>query len=205
MNRFIGILGANATGKSTRMAEFVKQLGEPDSVLDYTFTKDGEDRIVKNAGRRYGDLFVVGRPTKTGKWAGGDYTMGSIGTIACAREFFQYLLDQGIKTVICETYFGCNSTMYDPDRMNQIFDETHLRYFIYDKETPEVFLNRCIGRSGRDLDMDWALNSAGWKDNIAQHRKLRVTSEQSPGTVQRVSIDAPRDWLVYEYKEIISG
>lgn len=206
MDKWIALLGANATGKSTRMAAYVESLGDPDCVLNYAFEKNGELKVIKGAGSVYGDMFVVGRPTRSGKWAGGDHTMGALGSIACVHTFFEYLDSKGIKTVVFEAYFGNNSTMYRPERLFEFFKEVHCRWFLYDDLQGYVDRteNRC-GQTWEDKGKDPS-QSAGWRNNVAYFRALELTSKQvvnTSSTVKRVSINAPADWLIGEIKEIL--
>jgi len=203
MHRFIALLGANATGKSTRMNEYIKTLGDPDSVLDYHFHKNGEDIVLKSAGHIYGDMLIVGRHTRKGSWAGGDYTMGRLGSIVCIQEFFTHLDSIGIKTVVYEAFFGAANSAYRPEQIHKYFEDSHCYWFLYDDI--QDYIDRTSNRSGRP----WAernktpFDSAGWKGNLSFFKAFDKTTLAVSGTnstVERVSITAPRDWLIEEMK-----
>ena len=206
MKQWVALMGANATGKSTRMFEYVKTLGPADRVFDYTFEKNGEMRTVKQAGHIWGNIFVVGRPARDGKkWVGGDYTMGRIGTKAHTLEFLASLEDEGIDTVVFEAYFNTNSLIYHPDTLYDIFDKVNNYWFYYD--TLEEFAAKTAARSGRTWEEREAdpEEAAGWKNNKTFVRVLERTSLQiqdGRGSVERVSYTEPRDWLSTKMKEL---
>ena len=206
MKKWIGLLGANATGKSTRMTEYVKSLGTADTVYDHVFEKNGEMKTIKGAGHIWGNTMVIGRPSRDGKkWCGGDHTMGQLGSIACVEEFFRHIDGMGIEVVVFEAYFGNNSTMYRPDRLREFFETVHNHWFLYDEL--EQYIDRTENRSGQTWE-DKGKNpeeSAGWRNNVAYFKALGLTKEQvedTDSTVERVAIDAPVDWLVKKMKLI---
>jgi len=203
MKTFIALLGANATGKSTRMSEYIKTLGEPDSTLDYHFHKKGEDLVIKGAGNFYGDMFIVGRATRKGSWAGGDYTMGKLGSKVCIQEFLTYLDSMGVKTLVYEAFFGAANSAYRPEEIHNYFEESHCYWFLYDDI--QDYIDRTENRSGRP----WSgrdktpFDSAGWKGNLSFFKVFDKTALEVAGTsstVERVPITAPRDWLIIEMK-----
>jgi len=203
ISQFIALLGSNATGKSTRIHEYVKTLGEPDSILDYHFHKNGEDRVIKSAGNVYGDMFVVGLATRNGSWAGGDYTMGRLGSMECIREFYVHLDSMGIQTVLYEAMFGASSSVYRPEQILNYFGESHVYWFLYDDI--QEYIDRTEKRSGRPWEgrKKTPSESAGWKSNSSFLKVMNITTETVAGTtstVERISIDAPRDWLITEMK-----
>jgi hypothetical protein len=209
IKNWIALLGANATGKSTRVTEYTKSLGTADRVLDYTFEKNGEMKTIKGAGHIWGDMMVVGRPTRDGlKWVGGDHTMGVLGSIACVEQFFIDMDELGIKTMVFEAYFGNNSSMYRPERLHRFFENVHHYWFLYDEL--QQYIDRTENRSGQTWEEKGkdAEASAGWKSNVSYFKSLAINFEQVEGTnstVQRVAIDAPKDWLVGEMKDLSKG
>lgn len=203
MNKFIALLGSNATGKSTRMSEYIRTLGEPDTILDYPFYKNDTDQVIKCAGNVYGDMFIVGRSTRKGSWTGGDYTMGRLGSKVCIQEFLTYLESTGVKTLVYEAFFGAASKAYRPEEIHNYFEESHCYWFLYDDI--QDYIDRTENRSGRP----WSgrdtepFDSAGWKNNLSFFKVFDKTALEVAGTsstVQRVPIDAPRDWLIHEMK-----
>jgi len=204
MNKFIAMLGANATGKSTRMTEYVHTLGQPDSILDYHFHKNGEDIVIKCAGHIYNTTLVVGRPNGNGKWTGGDHTVSKLGSTACIKEFFTHLDSIGIENVVYESYYASSLTLFRPPQLSEFFEESHAYWLLYD--TIEQYVEYTEARSGRT----WAdrgkapTNSSGWKDNVGMHSVVRRTIPQVTGTsstVQRVPTDVPKTWFIEEVKK----
>ena len=204
MNKFIALLGSNATGKSTRMTEYVHTLGQPDKVLDYHFHKNGEDRVIKCTGHIYNTTLVVGRPNRKGKWVGGDHTLGKLGSTTCIKEFFTHLDSIGIENVVYESYFGAGSTVLHPDQLRTYFKESHTYWFLYD--SLQEFTDRTESRSGSTWEAKGkvASQSVGWKSDKSFHKLLARTTlqvEDTDSTVQRVSIDVPKTWFIEEMKK----
>ena len=96
MKRWIGILGANATGKSTRMMEYIKTLkDQPFEEWHYTFTKKGKTSTIL-AGRVYGDMLVIGKLKADGLgWAGGDHTWGKLASKVAITDFLNAAEEKG--------------------------------------------------------------------------------------------------------------
>ena len=203
MKRFIAMLGANATGKSTRMSEYVHTLGQPDSILDYHYHKNGEDLVIKAAGNIYGSTFVVGRPNRKGTWVGGDTTVSDLGSTVCIQDFFTHLDSIGIETVVYEAYFAASLTLFRPPKINEFFEESHVYWLLYD--TVEQYVERTEARSGISWEQreKAPIDSSGWKDNVGLLSVLRRTLLQVTGssTVQRVPIDVPKTWFIEEMKK----
>ena len=204
MNKFISLLGSNATGKSTRMTEYVSSLGEPDKILDYHYRKNGEDLVVRNAGYIYGTTIVVGSRGKNGKWRGGDHTVSILGSQACVKEFFEHLDHIGMETVVYEAYYAAAAKLFRPNQLREYFLESHTYWFLYD--TLAEYVERTEARTGRN----WAERgkdpekTSGWKTNVHSYKVVEHSSLEAEGsncTVERVSVYAPRDWLVEEMKK----
>ncbi len=206
MKKWIALLGSNATGKSTRMTAYVKSLGPPDRVLDYTFEKKGEMKTIKGAASIWGTTLIVGRPTRDGnKWVGGDHTMGQLGSMDCAKQFLTDISEMGIETVVFEAYFGTSSKTYYPERLRDYFDTVHNYWFIYDEL--QEYVDRTEARSGstwenRGKDPE---ASAGWRSNLSYLKTVERTSAQVEGisSVERISVNAPKDWLIGKMQELL--
>ena len=107
--------------------------------------------------------------------------------------------------MLAESYFCGPSLKFRPESLFDHFD--YVNNFITFYDEVEDYLQRCRDRSGRDLTIEWASNSAGWQDNGAFKRVFRVTPEQvenkEGSSVERLDINAPRDWLIHKMKEFV--
>ena len=149
MKKYIGVLGSCATGKSTRLNMFVEYLddvaGIPFQIHDYTFEKNGEQILIKNAGRAYANgIYVVGFKNKHGKWVGADYTFGKLGDKASIYAFMREVITTH-DTFIVEGYFAVGGGFLRPAALAHMFDEVHQYYFLYD--TLEQYIERTEGRT----------------------------------------------------------
>ncbi len=208
MKRFIGLIGANATGKSTRMKVYVQSLedaGVPFEEWTYTFEKH-DKMITTVVGRFYqidnlGKLLIIGKPKRDGGWVGGDHTLGKLGSIDCVETFLRAAEKEGVDTVICESYFANSSTMLHPSRLFNFFDSVNNHWMYYDADKIEEYISRCNNRSGKEeRGLEWATDSAGWRQNLQFIRTCRRTQDQVSGhkgsSVDRVCHYSPEDWLV---------
>jgi len=147
MDRWIGILGSNATGKSTRVNALIDSKGEDYEVLEYTWNSvtarypKGRIRTL-TAGRRYGDTIILGRKSRTGNWVGTDYVFGELGNFDAIFGFIDWLKDQGVKNVVGEGYFAMSSDRFHPDKLrdDNKFKNVDLYFFLYD--TPQEYMDR---------------------------------------------------------------
>jgi len=213
MKRFVGLVGANATGKSTRMNYLVDNLGSSSyEEIRYQFEKKGKvlDIVV---GRIYdignlGKTFIVGKKKRDGGWVGGDHTLGKLGSIDCVETFFNFLEDIGVENVICESYFANSSTMLHPVRLFKFFDVVNVYWMFYDSDKIQQYIDRCNFRSGKEeRGIEWAIDSAGWRQNLQFGRTFERTKVQVDGhkgsSVRRILHNVPEDWLVTEIRNLI--
>lgn len=215
MKRFIGLVGANATGKSTRMNILVDTLKSSSyEEINYQVEKKGKKLNIL-AGRVYdignfGKTFIIGRKKRDGGWVGGDHTLGKLGSIEYVETFFGFLEEIGIENVICESYFANSSTMLHPVRLFKFFNKVNIYWMFYDKDKIQQYIDRCNFRSGKDKEergIEWAIDSAGWRQNLQFGRTFQRTQVQADGhkgsSVRRILHDVSERWLVNELSNLI--
>lgn len=210
MDRWIGILGSNATGKSTRVNALVDSKGDDYAILEYTWDSvtakypEGRKRTL-TAGRVYGDTIILGRKSRTGNWVGTDYVFGELGNFDAIFGFIDWLRDQGIKNVVGEGYFAMSSDRFHPDHLREksVFKNTDLYFFLYD--TPQEYLDRTNTRTGKDFtEDDWKKEGrvgkvpTGWRSNGTFHKKFNRAKDKAVenDNITRVDIDADVDYFV---------
>jgi len=204
------IMGANATGKSTRMKALVDFLGSSYRDYEYTFfdTKKDKTRTI-NIGRFYPDtgFLILGSEAKNhAGWVCLD--KADLSTQDMRTDFYKHVInnDKQVKRIFVEGYFNTVSPRSRPNFLKQTgFNRIDCFYMFYD--TPEDYLARTSARAGHDKDLDWAVNSAGWKDNLGFSRaydKCMNSNEYEPNNgknVERIDNDASREFLVERYCE----
>jgi len=209
MKKYIGVLGSCATGKSTRLNMFVEYLddvaGIPFQIHDYTFEKNGEQILIKNAGRAYANgIYVVGFKNKHGKWVGADYTFGKLGDKASIYAFMREVITTH-DTFIVEGYFAVGGGFLRPAALAHMFDEVHQYYFLYD--TLEQYIERTEGRT----EKTWAergkdpAKSAGWKSNksFSSGMKKAIAGCRTNDKITKVDYTKTKYYFVSEFKELV--
>jgi hypothetical protein len=192
--RVVILLGANATGKSTRMTKVVDSLGEK-----YTPLKLGE----KEVGRYYPieKIAIIGKRNKSGKWISMDFF-----PLQKWEERFPYFEEIGkqyeIETLLMEGYFNMVAKAALPANWRKYgYNKVDMFFLFYDKV--EELLARVNERAQDNQvnpkTMEWAKNSSAWKDNIGRIRKgfqWYSESKEENDTVQRLDIDESPFFLV---------
>lgn len=191
--KFVSIIGANATGKSTRMTRVIDSLGEVCEPILINGNEEG--RIYPDSG-----ICIIGNRTKTGKWVSMDSFVLTSWTDRI--EFFKGLSkDPRLKVVLIEGYFNMITKASNLDSWkNYGFDEAEYIFMFYD--TVEEFCARVNVRNetkGIVKDLDWAINSAGWKNNEGSvkpwyQNNLKMVTESTKCT--RLKYDDDEYYLV---------
>ena len=206
--RVINYIGANATGKSTRVTVLVNYLESKFDVEDVEFTytkkskKNGDKQVTTKVGLRFSNGFVIfGKFDGSRKWIGLDTGMCSSWDQRSA--FITEMKARGAETVVFEGYFNNRSKIAGPETFhNAGADEVHILASFYDK--CEDFLMRTNVRSGKlSRGMEWAENAPGWKDNkgIINSQKYWLEQAKENDTVTRIDIDESRGYLVERFFE----
>ena len=162
--KYIGITGSCATGKSTRVNRLVDFLGEPISKHTYTFNKGGKERTI-DLGWLYSDgLFIAGRKTNGGNWAGADYVFGKLGNKDNILPAIEHVLTFA-DTFLIEGYFAVGSQFLRAISLSRYVDNFSQYYFTYDNL--QEYIDRTEGRTGRTWEEQGKdpITSAGWKSN----------------------------------------
>jgi len=199
----INYIGANATGKSTRVSvlvEYLEQKFESEPV-EFTYIKrskkDGDKEITSTVATRFSNGWVIfGKKDKSGKWVGLDTGMCSSWDQRSA--FISEMKKSGAEVVLLEGYFNNRSKIAGPETFHKAgADVVHILVSYYDK--CEDFLERTNIRSGRlERTMEWAENAPGWKDNkgIINSQKYWEEQAEKDDTITRISINEKREFLV---------
>ena len=182
MLKLIKIIGGNATGKSTRVKQYIDSRTDSYQELSYTWnsitkkTPDGKMMTI-NAGRLYEDgTFVMGKETMTGNWVGTDYVLGQMGNKDAAYTFLNWLSEFNVNTVIAEGYFAIGGGLYTLPVMEaeELFSEVEVYAFLY--ATAQDYLDRTNARSGKSVtEADWEAKGTippGWGSNLAWQRQV---------------------------------
>jgi energy-coupling factor transporter ATP-binding protein EcfA2 len=198
---FVNILGGNASGKSTRVTCLVKFLGEKFGEPELVFHHSMKTKKDAEVGRIYktsiGNMFILGRFNKKGKWVGLD--TADFSTYDSRYAFIKYMFDNyDISYFIQEGYFNNRGYAFTLEKVldnGAKVDKTIEFFFLY--EDVKDFQRRTNERTGKDRDLDWAENAPGWRDNLTQTRVFNELKESETKTVlEKVSIDVPRDYFV---------
>ena len=202
------IMGANATGKSTRMKAFVDHLGQEFEPFMYTFFDDkkGKNRTV-DMGRLYANGYLVlGSESKNeAGWVCLDKAVLSKQDMR--TDFYKWVIDNDPRVlhIFVEGYFNTMSPRSRPTFLRQTgFNQINCFFLFYDNE--EEFIERTEARSGST----WASKGkdpytcAGWKDNQGFMRAFKkcYDDDHDPSNgqvVARMPINAPRDSLIKMY------
>lgn len=194
--RLINILGTNGSGKSTRTDLLVKYLDSkktPELVM--MDCKNG----YKEIGRIYDSIFILGRFNKSGKWIGldlADFTTGQ-----SRLDLYKYISEAypNVEIFLQEGYFNNGSKHTNKEHLlNYGVDSYSYYFFIYDNM--QQFIERCNGRTGKERGEEWAINSAGWRDNTTFLKLYEYYSELNEENciVYKCNIHAPKDLLIQE-------
>jgi energy-coupling factor transporter ATP-binding protein EcfA2 len=203
------VMGANATGKSTRFKVFVDALVEKYGGYDdysYTFfdTKKDETRTV-DIGRLFpnGYLVLGSEANNQAGWVCLDKAI--LSTQDMRTNFYKHVInkDHTVKHVFAEGYFNTMSPRSRPNFLRETGFNSIDCFFLY-YEQPEDYLSRTNSRAGKERGMDWAIASAGWKDNLGFGRAYIKTlrDEHDPSDDKRVfrlNNDSPKDYFVEKY------
>jgi hypothetical protein len=191
--KLIYIVGANATGKSTRVTKIVDSLGK--SYEPIMFRN-------KEAGRIYESGFaIIGNRTKSGKWVGMDSFPEN--NWDERHKFLKSVTStNGVHTVIMEGYFNMVALAASSDRfLEDGFDEIDYYFFLYDKI--EDYLERVNMRKGETRTLEWAENSVGWGENNSRlrrayerHSDYVKSSPNSNVTCERLDINVCEYYFV---------
>ena len=198
------LVGANATGKSTRLKTFIDittdLLGTSGIDYEYTFfdTKKDKTRTVV-IGRLFPNgVLVLGSEAKNhAGWVCLDKAI--LSTQDMRTEFYQWVMenDSFVEHIVAEGYFNCTSPKMRPEYLRKTgFETINCAFMFYDNV--QEFFDRTRERSGHNHDMEWAENCAGWKDNTSFRRSYEKSLEQDRDSQQRVirlGIHAPREAL----------
>lgn len=195
--KLININGANATGKSTRVTTLIKYLEENfKAELIYKNCKNG----YKEIGRIYKDYFIMGRFNKKGVWVGLD--LADYSTLQSRLDLYKEISSEypEVKYFVQEGYFNNASKNTTSDILKEYgVNSYHYYYIIY--SDIEDYIDRCNGRTGLNRDLDWAKNSAGWKNNQNLYSIMDVYDKlnEPNGNTTKVDINAPKDYFVREF------
>jgi hypothetical protein len=199
------LVGANATGKSTRLKTFY-------DILSTRFDSEGEDYSYTFLDTKTDKVrtVVIGKLFPNGFLILGSQANNHAGWVCLDKAvlstqdmragFYKHVMatdSDNVKHIVAEGYFNCTSPRMRPEALREVgFDLINCVFMFYD--TVEEFYTRTKLRSGHDRDMEWALNCAGWKDNRSFVRSHEMSSEQDRDIRQRVirmDIHAPRETL----------
>ena len=210
-NTYISVLGSCATGKSTRVNAFIDHLDNvlkiPYTVDDYTFTKNGEEVTIKNAGRLYNNgLYIVGSKTTKGNWVGADNTFGKLGNKDSIYGYLDFV-NKYLKphTFLVEGYFAVGGAFLRPDALADKFDVVKQYFFIYD--TLDQYIERTEGRTGKSWEERGKdpEQSAGWLSNRSFISGMQKSIDGSRDTDSIVSVDhtIDRDYFIREFSDLV--
>ena len=210
MTNITFLMGANATGKSTRFRTFVDSLGETYEDYEYTFidTKKGQskERTVI-IGRFYANGYLVlGSEAKNDAgWVCLDKAV--LSKQDTRTDFYKYVManDERVKHIFVEGYFNTTSPRSRPAFLRETgFNKIDCYFMFYD--TVEDFIERTESRSGSTWESKGKdpYTSAGWKDNEGFKRAFAkcYDADHNPSDGRRVirlPNDAPRDYFVEQY------
>jgi len=202
------LMGANATGKSTRMKSLVDSLGEDYEDYEYTFIDDKKSELkTVIVGRLYSNGFLVmGSEAKNAAgWVCLDKAI--LSKQDTRTTFYKWVMknDDRVKRIFVEGYFNTMSPRSRPTFLRETgFNDIDCFFMFYD--TVEDFIERTERRSGSTWEEKGkdARTSAGWKDNLgfmrAFDKSLKEDNNPSDGRkVMRLPIDAPIDYFVRKY------
>tara|TARA_B110000285_G_C14932773_1_gene518130 strand:+ start:183 stop:857 length:675 start_codon:yes stop_codon:yes gene_type:complete len=199
------LVGANATGKSTRLKTLIDllstNLGAEGVDYEYTFFDTKKDKVrTVVIGRLFPNGFLIlGSEAKNhAGWVCLDKAV--LSTQDMRTDFYKYVMandSANVKHIVAEGYFNCTSPKMRPEYLRETgFDLINCIFMYYD--TVEEFYTRTKLRSNHDRDMAWAEGCAGWKDNSSFRRSHEKSLEQDRDIRQRairMNIHAPRETL----------
>ena len=207
MTNITFLMGANATGKSTRFKTFVDHLGDEYQTFPYTFFDDkkGENRTV-DMGRLYNNGYLIlGSETKKGGWVCLDKAVLSKQDMR--TDFYKWVIDNDPRVlhIFVEGYFNTMSPRSRPAFLRETgFDTISCFFAFYD--TVEEFIDRTEARSGSTWESKGKdpYTCAGWKDNEGFKRAFAKCYDDDHNPIDgrrviRMAVDAPKDYLVELY------
>lgn len=204
------IMGANATGKSTRMRALVDHLGEDYEDYEYTFLDSKKGQATERT-------VIIGRLYSNGYLVLGSEAKNDAGWVCLDKavlskqdtrtDFYKHVMDTDprVKRIFVEGYFNTMSPRSRPAFLRQTgFNNIDCFFMFYD--TVEEFIDRTESRSGstwEEKDKD-PYTSAGWKDNEGFKRAFAKCQidDHNPAdgkNVIRLDKDAPIDYFVRKY------
>lgn len=210
MTDIVFLMGANATGKSTRMKALVDNLGEDYEDYEYTFidTKKGQAKEkTVNIGRLYRNGYLVlGSEAKNESgWVCLDKAV--LSKQDTRTDFYMHVMDTDprVSKIFVEGFFNTMSPRSRPDFLRKTgFNNIDCFFLFYD--TVEEFIDRTESRSGSTWESKGKdpYTCAGWKDNEGFKRAFKkcYEADHNPSDGRRVirlPIDAPEDYLVDLY------
>jgi len=198
----INIIGSNAIGKSTRVTTLVDFLDQYDfSVIQYDTPAKGLKEVGKLYETPQGKIFVYGNYQEKKKiWIGLDNAY--LSKLEDRLNFMKYMSELGCDTFIQEGYFNNGSKKMT---MNEIkdFGISSYKYFFFLYNEVQEYIDRTNGRTGNSRNEDWALNSAGWKNNLANFKMrdfyLEALKKDSGCSVYSLTKDEPKDYFVTKF------
>jgi hypothetical protein len=207
----INIYGSNATGKSTRVFYLYKYLESKYKKEPIYFEIKNKSKDTYEHGQ-CGYVFengwaLFGKETKDGnKWVGVDTAM--LPTHEDRFKFFREVQEYNkncpykIEHMIFEGYFNSRGPRFHPESFRKECPNlSGCDFIVLYYDTIEQFIERTNSRAGHVKGMDWAENSAGWRDNQDRENMFTNASENNPmnDVVLRLDINEPKDWFVRNY------
>lgn len=205
----INFYGSNGTGKSTRtywLFKFLETKYKKHPIFYKVKNKSNDTYGHGQCGWAFENGWAfLGKERENG-WIGVDTAL--LPTHEDRFDFFRNVASYNnqlpftITHVLVEGYFNSRGPKFSPDNFRKECPNLEKCDFIimfYDKI--EDFITRTNGRTGDNRGMDWALNSAGWRDNQDRADMLTRCLENNSMNdfVTRLDINAPRDWLIQHY------
>lgn len=195
--KLINIIGANATGKSTRVSTFIRFLDSKEQpTLVFKNCRNG----YKEIGRIYGDYFFLGRFNSKGVWVGLDTS--DFSTQQSKLNLYKEIKLEypEIQFFIQEGYFNNSSKTLTKELLSKYGVDSYKYYFfIYDDI--QDYISRCSNRTGQEKDFQWATKSAGWKANLnfSVVFEFYKNLNEDGCSLKKVKFDEPLDFFVREF------
>lgn len=200
----INYIGSNGVGKSTRcfyLVEYLKKKYDY-KVIKYEVSRKGKPIKIENIGFLFSNgWMIMGRYSKNNnQWLSLD-----TGAISKWEQRFKFIKDmksrKDIDVLFLEGYFNNRSKAGSPKNIKEQTGVDEVHVFVSHYDNIKDFIKRTNTRTGKSRGLDWAENSAGWKDNNSFIRMLKIYNEEKDPNdlVQRVDINAPKDYLVQIY------
>ena len=202
--KIINIMGSNGIGKSTRVNVLLEYMKTKHTVNDFEYNII--DKTGKNVRKTVGQLFsngtlIVGKKNKANNWVSWD--TADFSSWDKRISFFKDLNDNypNVKIVIAEGYFNNKTMRASPNALRKATgcDSCSIYVFLYDEI--DEFIERCNNRTGKNRGLDWAENSAGWRDNCGTRKlidKYKLDNDKND-IINLLGKDEPRDYFVTEF------